>query len=203
MSLILKDRVRSNTTTTGTGTVTLSSGTITGYQNFSAIGDNNQTYYIIKGTTEWEVGKGTYTSSGTTLSRDVVFTSSNSDQLVNFSAGTKEVFCIYPLAGSVGGVPFRDDNEIGTDFSGWKSFQAALNESIGSEVAFNNGGVAGVVSTYSLIFTSSQAYSGGVLAPNGDIHFVPFVANRGQTINTCSGSPLKLEMCLSPFLNKF
>jgi hypothetical protein len=53
------------------------------------------------------------------------------------------------------------------------------------------------------VYTTGSAYLGGVLAPNGDIYFVPLIADRGQTINTCSGSPLKLEMCLSPFLNKF
>lgn len=102
MALVLRDRVKETTTTTGTGTVTLL-GAATGYQAFSAIGNGNTTYYTIAGQTssEWEVGIGTYTSSGTTLSRDTVLASSNSGSLVTFSAGTKDVFCTYPAGKSV------------------------------------------------------------------------------------------------------
>jgi len=97
MALVLKDRVQETTTTTGTGTLTLG-GAVTGYQSFTAIGNGNTTYYTIygSGSTEWEVGIGTYTASGTTLSRDTVLASSNSGSLVNFSAGTKNVWCDYP-----------------------------------------------------------------------------------------------------------
>ncbi len=102
MALVLKDRVRETTTTQGTGTVTLA-GAVAGFQSFSAIGDANTTYYTINlpGVNEWEVGIGTYTASGTTLSRDTVLSSSNSGNLVNFSAGTKDVFCTYPAGRSV------------------------------------------------------------------------------------------------------
>ena len=102
MAFVLADRVKETTTTTGTGTVTLL-GASTGYQSFSAIGNANTTYYTIAGQTgsEWEVGIGTYTSSGTTLSRDTVLASSNSGSLVNFSAGTKDVFCDYPAKRAV------------------------------------------------------------------------------------------------------
>jgi hypothetical protein len=97
MAFVLADRVKETTTTTSTGTVTLL-GASTGFQSFSAIGNANNTYYTIAGQTnsEWEVGIGTYTSSGTTLSRDTVLASSNSGSLVNFSAGTKDVFVTYP-----------------------------------------------------------------------------------------------------------
>ena len=99
MALILKDRVKETTTTTGTGTVTLA-GAVTGYQSFSAVGNGNETYYCIagQGTSEWEVGIGVYTSSGTTLSRATVLASSNSGSLVTFSAGTKDVFCTFPAS---------------------------------------------------------------------------------------------------------
>lgn len=102
MAFVLKDRVKETTTTTGTGTVTLA-GAAAGYQSFSAIGNANSTYYTIagQGTSEWEVGIGTYTSSGTTLSRDTVLASSNSGSLVNFSSGTKDVFCDYPAGRAV------------------------------------------------------------------------------------------------------
>ena len=94
--------VRETTTTTGTGTVTLA-GAVLGFQSFSAIGNGNSTYYTIagQGTSEWEVGIGTYTSSGTTLSRTTILASSNSGSAVNFSAGTKDVFCDYPAGRAV------------------------------------------------------------------------------------------------------
>jgi hypothetical protein len=97
MALVLADRVKETTTTTGTGTVTLL-GASTGFQSFAAVGDGNTTYYTIAGQTgsEWEVGIGTYASSGTTLARTVVLSSSNSGSAVNFSAGTKDVFVTYP-----------------------------------------------------------------------------------------------------------
>jgi hypothetical protein len=102
MALVLKDRVKETTTTTGTGTVTLL-GAATGFQSFSAIGDGNTTYYTIVSQlgSEWEVGIGTYTSSGTTLSRTTVLSSSNSGSLVVFTAGTKDVFVTYPSSRSV------------------------------------------------------------------------------------------------------
>lgn len=97
MALVLLDRVKETTTTTGTGTITLA-GAAAGFQAFSAIGNGNQTYYAIvdnvAGT--WEVGIGTYTSSGTTLSRTTVLSSSNSGALVSFAAGVKDVFVTYP-----------------------------------------------------------------------------------------------------------
>jgi hypothetical protein len=100
MALVLKDRVKETSTTTGTGTFTLL-GAAAGFQSFSVIGDGNTTYYTIDGGTEWEVGIGTYTSSGTTLSRDTILESSNGGTAVNFSAGTKNVFVTYPAEKSL------------------------------------------------------------------------------------------------------
>jgi len=104
MSFVLADRVKETTTVVGTGTATLL-GAATGFQSFSAVGNGNTTYYTIaaQSGSEWEVGIGTYTSSGTTLSRDTVLASSNSGSLVNFSAGTKDVFCDYPAKRAVQG----------------------------------------------------------------------------------------------------
>ena len=97
MALVVKDRVRETTTTTGTGTITLG-GAATGFQSFSVIGNANTTFYTIQlsNTNEWEVGVGTYTLSGTTLSRDTILESSNGGSAVNFSAGSKDVFVTYP-----------------------------------------------------------------------------------------------------------
>ena len=97
MTLVLADRVKETTTSTGTTAVTLL-GATTGFQSFSAVGNGNTTFYTISAQsgTEWEVGVGTYTAAGTTLSRDTVLASSNSGSLVNFTAGTKDVFVTYP-----------------------------------------------------------------------------------------------------------
>ena len=99
MALVVKDRVQETSTTTGTGTITLA-GATTGFQSFSSIGDGNTTYYAIVGGTQWEVGLGTYTSSGTTLSRDTVLASSTGSKL-DLAAGTKNVFVTYPANKSV------------------------------------------------------------------------------------------------------
>jgi len=102
MALVLQDRVKETSTTSSTGTFTLA-GASTGFQSFAAVGNGNTTYYAIvaQTITEWEVGIGTYTLSGTTLSRDTVLSSSNANALVNFSAGTKDVFVTYPAEKSV------------------------------------------------------------------------------------------------------
>jgi len=99
MAFVLNDRVKQTSTTTGTGTFSLT-GTEVGFETFvTGIGDTNSTFYAIAldGTAEFEVGIGTVTDAGTdTLSRDTVISSSNSDNKVDFSAGTKTVFCTYP-----------------------------------------------------------------------------------------------------------
>jgi len=98
MALVLNDRVKETTTTTGTGTLTLA-GAATGFETFSsAIGNTNTTYYAIASDTgsEFEVGLGTVGAG--TLARTSVISSSNSDALVDFSAGTKNVFCTFPAS---------------------------------------------------------------------------------------------------------
>ena len=101
MALVINDRVKETTTTTGTGTVNLG-GAETGYESFvSGVGTTNKTFYAIElnSAGEFEVGIGTVTdASPDTLSRDTVISSSNGDALVNFSAGTKNVFCTLPAS---------------------------------------------------------------------------------------------------------
>jgi len=104
MALVLADRVKETTTTAGTGTVTLL-GAAPGFQSFAVIGNANTTYYTIAAQTgtEWEVGIGTYTLSGTTLARTTVLSNSAGTQptALTFSAGTKDVFVTYPSSKSV------------------------------------------------------------------------------------------------------
>ena len=109
MALVLKDRVKETSTTAGTGTLTLA-GAVSGFQSFAAVGNGNTTYYAISDsiTGAWEVGIGTYTSSGTTLSRTTVLSSSNGGSLVNFAANAKDVFVTYPSSRSA------YQNEAGT-----------------------------------------------------------------------------------------
>lgn len=99
---LVADRVAETTTTTGTGTVTLA-GAKTGYQAFTtAFSTGAKVYYCITDNTNWEVGVGTFTTAGTTLSRDSIFASSNAGAAVNWGAGSKDVFCTAPMQSMVG-----------------------------------------------------------------------------------------------------
>ena len=101
MALVINDRVKETSTTTGTGTFSLA-GATTGFETFvSGVGTGNTTYYsiVLDGTNEFEVGVGTVTdASPDTLSRDTVISSSNSDSKVDFSSGSKTVFCTLPAS---------------------------------------------------------------------------------------------------------
>ena len=102
MALVINDRVKVTSTTTGTGAFALGAAA-TGFENFTAIGNSNTTYYTIfnQGTTEWEVGLGTLDGSSANLTRTTIISSSNSDNIVTFSAGTKDVFCTLPASKAV------------------------------------------------------------------------------------------------------
>ena len=103
MALVINDRVKVTSTTTGTGAFALGSA-VTGFETFAAgIGNNNETYYCIfnQGTSEFEVGRGTLDGTSANLARTQVISSSNSDSAVNFSAGTKDVFCTLRASKSV------------------------------------------------------------------------------------------------------
>ena len=109
MAFLVNDRVKETSTTTGTGTLSLA-GAVSGFQTFVAgIGNSNVTYYAIVNDsgTEFEIGIGTVTdASPDTLSRTTILESSNSDSAVDFSAGTKTVFCTLPASKAV----FEDNN---------------------------------------------------------------------------------------------
>jgi hypothetical protein len=138
MALVLADRVKETTTTAGTGTVTLD-GAATGFQSFAAVGNGNTTYYTIAGQTgnEWEVGIGTYTSSGTLLARTTVLSNSAGTQpsALSFSAGTKDVFVTYPSEYAV----------------------ASTNEGTAGQLLTSNG--TGVAPTFQTSTAASKAYA--------------------------------------------
>ena len=104
MALVIDDRVKETSTTTGTGTLNLS-GAVSGFQTFVAgVGDGNTTYFAIvnRDADEWETGIGTVTDASTdTLARTTVIASSNSDSAVTFSSGTKDVFTTLPASKAV------------------------------------------------------------------------------------------------------
>lgn len=97
--LVYGDRVQETTTTTGTGALSLG-GAVSGYQTFSSVATNGQQVYyaVYDGASNWEIGRGVYNSSGDTLSREVVFASSNSGSLVSFGSGSKNVWLDQPAA---------------------------------------------------------------------------------------------------------
>jgi len=190
MALVVKDRVQETSTTTGTGTFTLS-GAVSGFQSFSAIGNGNTTYYTITDGTNWEVGIGTYTSSGTTLSRDTVLKSSNSNNLVNFGAGSKFVFCTYPA-----------DKSVYADASNKVSGYAIENSTIGATTATT--GAFTSVTTPSVTATTNDltlsAISTGnfnVNTPNGTAFKVlPVTATSSNWLQV--GNPTTTVIRLSP-----
>ena len=146
MALVLADRVKETTTTAGTGTVTLL-GASTGFQSFAVIGNANTTYYTIASQTgnQWEVGVGTYGSSGTTLSRTTVLSNSAGTQpsALDFSAGTKDVFVTYPAGYAV----------------------AATNVGTSGQVLVSNG--TGVAPTFQTSTAASKSYVQAMSILNG------------------------------------
>ena len=103
MALVINDRVKESSSTSGTGAFALA-GVVQGFETFAAgIGNNNETYYAAyeDGTNNWEVGRGTLDGSSANLARTEVISSSNSDAAVNFTSGTKDVFCTMPASKTV------------------------------------------------------------------------------------------------------
>jgi len=99
MALVLADRVQETTVTTGTGTITLA-GAVTGFQTFAVVGNGNTTYYTLVSGSNWESGVGTYSTSGPTLARTTILSSSNADSAITLS-GTSTVFLTGPSSRSV------------------------------------------------------------------------------------------------------
>ena len=168
MALVVKDRVKETTTTTGTGTLTLA-GSSSGYQSFAAIGNGNSTYYVITDVTSgaWEVGIGTYTASGTTLSRDTVLSSSNSGSLVSFGAGVKDVFVAYP-----------SERAVYLDSAGSYPVQSTFNTLTATTANLTNGTVASAPSSGTDI--TNKTYVDTVATTAIDFH----EPVRGEVPNT-------------------
>lgn len=157
MALVILDRVRETTSVVGTGIATLL-GAVSGYQRFSAIGNNNTTYYCIASRTtgEWEVGIGTYNSD--TLTRTTVLSSSNNGNPISFSSGVKDVFVTAPSEKSIlvdgSGVMFSPDGLVGTNITGTAAGLTAGNVTTNANLT---GAITSVGNATSLgSFTSAQ-----------------------------------------------
>ena len=176
MALVLKDRVKETSSTTGTGTITLN-GAVTGFQSFAAIGNGNTTYYTISDSSSgsWEVGIGTYTSSGTTLSRTTVLASSNSGSLVNFTSGTKDVFVTYPSSRSI----YAD----GTTLVATNSSILPTTSGGTGLTSFTSGGIPYATSTSALATGSTLTFNGTSFTLTGST----------TSINGLAGSSFRLQ----------
>lgn len=144
MAIVVKDRVKETTAVTGTGTATLL-GAASGFQSFAAIGNGNTTYYAIVNQEDgtWEVGVGTYSTTGPTLTRTTVYESSNAGAAVNFAAGIKDIFCTYPAERAIYEEPNGNTlidggplTVVGTGVTGYTSFSAVLAEMYGNVDSF-------------------------------------------------------------------
>jgi hypothetical protein len=175
MALVIADRVRETTTTTGTGAVTLA-GAATGCQTFSsAIGNGNTTYYTIadQGGPNWEVGLGTYSSSGNTLARTTVLSSSNAGSLVTFTAGTKDVFVTYPAERAL-----YTGGPLGTPASG----------TLTNATGYTYANLTGTVPTWNQNTTGTAAnLSGTPTLPSGTTLVAPVLGTPASgTLTNCT-----------------
>lgn len=192
MALVLADRVKETTTTTGTGTLTLA-GAATGFQSFSVIGNGNTTYYAISssGSSEWEVGIGTYTSSGTTLARTTIIASSNAGSAVNLSAGTKDVFVTSPASKTSGYPEAGIPNSTG---SAWGTSKAAPSgDLVGTSdtQTLTSKTISGASNTLTVDGTNAVGFRGIPSAGTSKTSsYTLAVADRGEFVEIGSGGSI-------------
>lgn len=177
MALVVADRVQETTTTQGTGTYTLA-GAKDGFQSFAAVGNGNTTYYACTDGTDYEVGIGTYTASGTTLARTTIIESSNSDAAVSWSAGDKDIFVTLPASKAV--IEDASNNvAIGNNITVGGTVD-------GVDIATNipsSLGTAGQVLTVNAGATAGEWAS----LPSASLAKQEFTATNGQTVFTVTG----------------
>ena len=134
MALVINDRVKETTTTTGTGAISLG-GAVTGFETFAAgIGNSNTVYYCIahQDQAEFEVGLGTLDGDSSDLARTTIISSSNSDSAVDFSAGTKDVFCTIPASKLV----FEDANDSVASITSLKNTSLVIGRDADNDIDF-------------------------------------------------------------------
>jgi hypothetical protein len=178
MALALFDRVQETTTTTGTGSVTLA-GAVPGFQSFAVVGNGNTCYYTIVDGSAWEVGIGTYSTSGPTLARTTVLSnSSGNTSPITLAAGTKSIFLTYPAEKSVNLDASDNVSPLGTVSSGvWQ----------GSTVGVAYGGTG--------VTTSSGANS--VVLRDSNQNIAVNRVNQSNTNTTAAGGTTALTAASS------
>lgn len=159
MALILADRVQQTGTANTTVSFTLS-GTVTGYQAFTAIGNTNTTFYAAVDTAgNWEVGLGTYSTTGPTLTRTTIYSSSNTGSAVTFS-GTVNVFTTYPSSRSVNLDASSIANLTNPTVTNYTETPFTANTSTAITLALTNGTVQILTLTGSPTITMPTAVAG-------------------------------------------
>jgi len=182
MALILRDRVQE----TGTANTTLSftlTGAVAGFQSFSAIGNTNTTYYAATDVSgNWEAGLGTYSTTGPTLTRTTILSSSNSGSAVTFS-GTVNVFCTYPSSRAL----YLNDGSTGINVS---------------QAAFTANGITYASSTSALATSSALTFNGTNLTTTGSAiaaRFVPTGNTSAGGVTSAIWAPDSSTVAISPF----
>ena len=217
MALILADRVKETSTTTGNGVFTLA-GATTGFQSFAIVGDGNTTFYCIagQGTNEWEVGIGTYASAGTTLTRTTVLSNSSATQpsALSFAAGTKDVFVTYPSEKSVNLDASGNATALGTPvaFTG-TNITGTATSFTASNVTTNANLTGGVTSVGNAATVITNANLTGVITSSGNATAIASQTGTGTTfvvdtspvlVTPNLGTPTAgvLTSCTFPTLNQ-
>ena len=212
MALAVYDRIQETTTTAGTGSVTLA-GAVAGYQTFAVVGNGNTVYYCIVDGNAWEVGVGTYSTTGPSLARTTVLSNSNGNTsaiTLSSSANTKTVFCTYPAEKNVSSDQIYAPNTFqGTFVDGvvvdYTTGNARISTGSADTITFYNGGVANTqlaqISTAGTFTASNLVASNGMLVhsatvsasysiPAGDnaIAVGPVTVASGAAVTIPSGS---------------
>lgn len=195
MALVVKDRVKETTATTGTGTLTLA-GAVTGFQSFSsALSNADTTYYAIfeSSTGAWEVGLGTFTSSGTTLSRDTILESSNAGSAINLTAGAAEVFITQPAEKAVyldaNGYIFASDgrnltNLNASNISSGTIGDAYLPASISSDITGNAATATKWATGRTISLTGDVTGTSSAFDGSGNLSFATTIAADSVALGT-------------------
>jgi hypothetical protein len=185
MALVLADRVQQTGTANTTVSFTLS-GSVTGYQSFAVVGNGNTTYYAATdGSGNWEVGIGTYSTTGPTLTRTTILSSSNSGSAVTFS-GTVNVFVTYPSEKSVNLDGSGNVSALGTVSSGvWQGTAVAVGYGGTGLTTGTSGGVLAYTAAGTL--ASSTTLAASALVIGGGAGAAPSTTTTGTGVVTALG----------------
>ena len=187
MAFVLSDRIKETTTTTSTGTYTLGDA-VSGFETFTAnLSNGDTTYYCCTDGTDFEVGLGTFASSGTTLARTTIISSSNSNNAVNWSSGTRDIFCTLPGSKAVfkngdGDVILADNEEIKLGADG----DLVIRHAGSNSLIEDNGGGSLIVKADPVFLLEKSGTSERMILANAD-GSVELYHNNVKKLETRSG----------------